>query len=214
MQYRHDLLSPVRLATLTLLTALTLTACGEQPPPPTGSRDAAQPAASVEHAHSHDAGALPAHLPVLDQAALDALAADAAAEGEVLVVDFWATWCVPCVALFPQVHAAMEEFEGVRFISLTSDEVGGETEQKAIRFLQKQHALDSAYILKADSDEQTRMADALQARFHDFNILAVPAYLVYDKQGKPARAIGGGSAFDLADIIEAVTSQIAATPSS
>ena len=43
--------------------------------------------------------------------------------GEVVVLEFWATWCGPCVELLPHMNKMVESFAGrpVRFISVTDE---------------------------------------------------------------------------------------------
>ena len=45
-------------------------------------------------------------------------------KGKVLLVDFWATWCVPCVAELPNVKKAYEEYhaKGLEIIGISLDE--------------------------------------------------------------------------------------------
>lgn len=47
--------------------------------------------------------------------------------GKVIVLDFWATWCEPCVENIPRFNALAEKFRGksVVFIAVT-DEAGGD----------------------------------------------------------------------------------------
>ena len=48
-------------------------------------------------------------------------------QGKLLILDFWATWCSPCVAMRPKMEALQEQFKGkVQFLSVTyqkADEV-------------------------------------------------------------------------------------------
>lgn len=45
-------------------------------------------------------------------------------KGKVLLVDFWATWCPPCVKEMPEIHALYEKYkkEGFEILSLAIDE--------------------------------------------------------------------------------------------
>jgi uncharacterized protein (TIGR03435 family) len=44
--------------------------------------------------------------------------------GNVVVLEFWATWCAPCIAAFPHLNELADEFKDkpVRFIAITSEE--------------------------------------------------------------------------------------------
>ncbi|MCW5558901.1 MAG: TIGR03435 family protein [Verrucomicrobiae bacterium] len=54
--------------------------------------------------------------------------------GSVLVLDFWATWCSPCIESIPHVNELADRFRGhpVRFLAITD-----ENEQVVSRFLQR-----------------------------------------------------------------------------
>lgn len=55
-------------------------------------------------------------------------------EGKVVVLEFWATWCAPCIAAMPHLNELSEKYKnkGVQFISITD-----ETDKKANDFLKK-----------------------------------------------------------------------------
>lgn len=55
-------------------------------------------------------------------------------EGKVVVLEFWATWCAPCIAAMPHLNELSGKYKskGVQFISITD-----ETDAKAKDFLKK-----------------------------------------------------------------------------
>ena len=60
--------------------------------------------------------------------------------GQALVLEFWATWCGPCIDLLPHMNKMVKSFEGqnVRFISVTD-----ESREDVERFLRK-HPMNAA----------------------------------------------------------------------
>lgn len=53
--------------------------------------------------------------------------------GKLLILDFWATWCSPCVAMIPRMDSLQKEFGGkVQFLSVTNQK-----ENEVLPFLEK-----------------------------------------------------------------------------
>jgi cytochrome c biogenesis protein CcmG/thiol:disulfide interchange protein DsbE len=97
--------------------------------------------------------------------------------GHVVVVDVWATWCVPCIERFPRMVEMDRRYRdrGVRFVSLSVDNREDKAAvEEARRFLQKQNASFDHYLL----DE-----NILQA-FEKLDILGIPAVFLYDRAGR------------------------------
>ena len=104
-------------------------------------------------------------------------AAVAAHKGKIVVVDFWATFCIPCKKEFPNLVKIHNEqgSAGVVCMSVTVDDP--EDSDKALKFLKQQKAAFANFLL----DEP---AEAYQKRF---GFGAVPCVLVFGKDGKVAR---------------------------
>jgi thiol-disulfide isomerase/thioredoxin len=66
--------------------------------------------------------AAPAEPRVVDAAAFQSVLR--AQRGHPVIVNFWATWCAPCIEEFPEVVAGARKWRarGVRFVSISADD--------------------------------------------------------------------------------------------
>jgi len=63
-------------------------------------------------------------IPLVLNAPVDRLGDWSELKGKVVYVDFWATWCAPCVAALPRLNALIDSVKGlpVAFLSITDED--------------------------------------------------------------------------------------------
>ena len=90
---------------------------------------------------------------------------------ELTIIDFWATWCQPCIRSIPLLNEMAEEFEsrGVNFIGVSID--GPRNQSKIQPFLQ---SMGVEYPVIRDMDSEL---------MSDLGVTAVPTILMYDSNG-------------------------------
>lgn len=103
----------------------------------------------------------------------------------VLLVNFWATWCGPCITEMPALVQLARKYkpEGFAVMFVSADEP--ETEAEAIQVLSKNRVPWPHYIKRApDDDAFIRIVD------RDWSG-ELPALVLYDRKGKKLRFFSG-----------------------
>ena len=91
--------------------------------------DDREPAADVAHDGGHEHGAdraaaLPDALPEFSMAGLDADSVSIRSwQGQPLVINFWATWCAPCLREIPMLKAFQDEHPWLKVVGIAIDDM-------------------------------------------------------------------------------------------
>lgn len=148
-------------------------ACDRQP------SDGTPPASETTAAAASDTASKT--LPPVLLADVRKIIADAAANDQILVLDFWATWCIPCVQMFPELHEKLPQIsKKVKVVTITLDSPG-KYEALAVDFLRKHDAMKDAYRIGGEAEQWDELVAGLGKKWQDLN---VPAILVYNQKGE------------------------------
>ena len=144
----------------------------------------------------------PKPAPALQLADLDGREHDLAAlDGQVVLVNFWATWCPPCVEEIPSLQRLFERL-GPRGLTVLAVAVG-ETAPQVRGFLEQrlQHTAVSFPVL----------LDPEGASFKAWQAYAFPTTLILDRRQRIRYAVFGAFAWD-GDEVVATLQQLLAEP--
>ncbi len=103
--------------------------------------------------------------------------------GKVVVLEFWATWCGPCVDTLPQIDRAVKELEdeGVILVAVDLEET-----PEAIAAVLERLELDTTVALDRDG-----------VVAHKYAAIAIPQTVIVDGAGDVARLfVGGGRQYE------------------
>lgn len=97
-------------------------------------------------------------------------------KGKVVLVDFWATWCVPCRRDFPHTVEMANEYgdHGLAVISVSMDDP--DSKDQAVEFLQKQNATFTNLLSSLGGEEEGMAAFGIESG-------SLPHYKIYDRNG-------------------------------
>lgn len=111
-------------------------------------------------------------------------------QGNVVIVNFWATWCIPCRTEMPSMNRAWQALSGknVKMLAINFGE-----SQKAVADFVKAVPIDFPVLLDEDNTVSS-----------DWNITGMPTTIVIDQQGKIVERILGPKEWDSPIILKAI----------
>lgn len=98
--------------------------------------------------------------------------------GKVVLVDFWATWCIPCVQSMPALQTAYENYhqKGFEIIGFSLDE-----DREALKKFVEEKKLPWTIAVKADGEDAVDPSER-------YGVMAIPMMILVGKDGNVLNA--------------------------
>lgn len=101
----------------------------------------------------------------------------AAMKGKVVFLDFWATWCPPCVMSVPEVEKLVEEYQGKNLVVLS---ISMDSSEEPVKRFMAAHRMTNRVAMAGNSGVDVQ-----------YNIQGIPAYFIVDQKGNITKAWEG-----------------------
>lgn len=117
-------------------------------------------------------------------------------KGKVILLNFWATWCPPCVKEMPSMQRLYDQFpkQDFEIVAISA----GESQAAVESFMM---GLETELTFPILLDEQGRT-------FKDFGIRGLPMSFLFDREGKLIKTISGSREWDEEREIQLIKSAI------
>jgi thiol-disulfide isomerase/thioredoxin len=131
-------------------------------------------------------------------------------QGQIVLVDFWATWCAPCIEQLPHTAGLARELkdQGLTVITMCMDDPEG---RESIQGLLARHGATATINYVSRDGGGSREMEAFEIEGG-----ALPYYKIYDRAGKLRRTFGldpaAAEQFTHADVAQAVDELLSAEP--
>jgi thiol-disulfide isomerase/thioredoxin len=177
----------------------------ETPPETRASASAGETTGAAPSAQAPSAGSSSATVQVEPASPEELQEFIASQRGKVVLVDFWATYCLPCREKFPRTLALAKKYGGHGFtaVSMSMDSPEPSYQKQIVEFLKKQNSQIKNFANRLEDTD---------AAFAALDIVggALPHYKIYSRDGKVRNKFGGDPdhPFDEADIERAVVAAL------
>ncbi len=181
----------------------TATDEAKSPVPAVTASDVESPEVNIPEVSPPEADLPDIDLPDIDLVVTDIALYNEVVEqyaGKVVLVDFWATWCRPCLEHFPKTVRWGNEYadEGLAVIAVSVDDPG--SAEAAAKFLAKQDARFDTLISELGTGLATWEAFDLTG--------GVPFYKLYDRSGRLRYRFSGNAGVVDVDPIDQIEPRI------
>lgn len=106
-------------------------------------------------------------------------------EGKVIVLNFWATWCKPCIAEMPSIDRLSKKLDSDRYVILAASD---ERFEKIEKFVEK-YPYNFKYV-------------HLKTNVYELDVSVLPTTFIIDDRGEIIEKIIGAREWDSSEMIE------------